>query len=81
MNESEYDYHSETAGDYVLNILLVLYSRQPRLGLATYSLFASLVCLFVCLFVCLSFSFLVNVWRYTLHTLHASCLCTSQEAY
>ena len=25
------------------------YSRQPLLGLATYSLFASLVCLFVCL--------------------------------
>ena len=30
------------------------YSRQPRLGLATYSLFVSLVCLSVCLFVCLS---------------------------
>ena len=43
------------AGDYVLNTLLVVslvclsfflfvcYSRQPRLGLATYSLFVSLV--------------------------------------
>ena len=59
------DYHLVTAGDYVLNTLLV----------------ASLVCLFVCLFVCLSFSFLVNVLRYALHTLNASCLCTSQEAY
>ena len=42
------------------------YSRQPRLGLATYSLFVSLVCLSfflsVCLFVCLSSTFL----RYTL---------------
>ena len=64
-DQSKDDYHLETAGDYVLNTLLV----------------ASLVCLFVCLFVCLSFSFLVNVWRYALHTLHASCLCTSQEAY
>ena len=30
------------------------YSRQPRLGLATYSLFALWLCLFVCLFVCYS---------------------------
>ena len=30
------------------------YSRQPRLGLATYSLFVSLVCLSFCLSVCLS---------------------------
>ena len=30
------------------------YSRQPRLGLATYSLFVSLVCLSFFLFVCLS---------------------------
>ena len=60
-DQSKDDYHLVTAGDYVLNTLLV--------GL------------FVCLFVCLSFSFLANVWRYALHTMHASCLCTSQEAY
>ena len=30
------------------------YSRQPQLGLATYSLFVSLVCLSFFLFVCLS---------------------------
>ena len=43
-DQSKDDYHLVTAGDYVLNTLLVV----------------SLVCLFVCLFVCLSFSFLVN---------------------
>ena len=38
-DQSKDDSHLETAGDYVLNTLLVCYSRQPRLGLATYSLF------------------------------------------
>ena len=38
-DQSKDDYHLVTAGDYVLNTLLVCYSRQPRLGLATYSLF------------------------------------------
>ena len=37
--QSKDDSHSDTAGDYVLNTLLVCYSRQPRLGLAPYSLF------------------------------------------
>ena len=34
-DQSKDDSHLETAGDYVLNTLLVCYSRQPRLGLAT----------------------------------------------
>ena len=67
-DQSKDDYHLETAVDYALNTLLVAslvcYSRQPRLGLATYSLFVSLVCLSVflsvCLFVCLSSSFFGN---------------------
>ena len=52
------------------------YSRQPRLGLATYSLFVSLVCLsfclFVCLFVCLSSSFFGNGLIYAHETLRPS---------
>ena len=47
-DQSKDDYHLVTAGDYVLNTLLVIVA-SPRLGLATYSLFASLVYLFVLL--------------------------------
>ena len=42
-------YHLVTAGDYVLNTLLVVIVASPRLGLATYSLFALWLCLFVIL--------------------------------
>ena len=41
--------HSE---NYVTNLPMLYYSRQPRLGLATYSLFALGLCLFVVLSVC-----------------------------
>ena len=46
--QSKDDYHLVTAGDYVLNTLLVIVA-SPRLGLATYSLFASWLCLSFCL--------------------------------
>ena len=46
--QSKDDYHLVTAGDYVLNTLLVIVA-SPRLGLATYSLFALWLCLFVIL--------------------------------
>ena len=47
-DQSKDDYHLVTAGDYVLNTLLVV------------SLVCLSFCLFVCLFVCLSSSFFGN---------------------
>ena len=67
-DQSKDDYHLVTAGDYVLNTLLVVF-----VGL--------FVCLFVCLDVCLSSTFL---GLYTLYSDHVTCGChksVTDEAY